>query len=67
MEVKVYRTKSSLDNLCDTCTQCFANCEVSLSILEFGNAPGEDNVIQCDMYTPEEVLPGAVECTSVEV
>lgn len=67
MEVKVYRTKSSLYNLCDTCTQCFANCEVSLAILEFGKGTGDDNVIQCDMYTPEEVLPEAVERTSVEL
>lgn len=57
MEVKVFKCPYR-ENLCTTCVKDFDTCEGDN--VEFGSAIGGSNVIQCDQYTPEEVLPPGV-------
>ena len=39
--------ENSIDNLCDTCGSCIADCGGDP---EFGDGIGNDNVIKCDAY-----------------
>lgn len=42
------KARTSKDNLCDTCLLCIANCDAEN--IEFGDGPGNDNIIECDTY-----------------
>jgi len=66
MEVKIFKCDKS-KNLCDSCVKCFANCEVDNGVIEFGNGLGGDNVIQCDQYTPKEILPQGVNEDTIDL
>lgn len=64
MEVRVFRCPYR-DNLCDTCTQHIVEC--TGDNIEFGSAVGGDNVVQCDSYTPREVLPEGIVRGTIDV
>ena len=46
--MRIIYTKDTTINLCDTCLNIFPTC--TQTILEFGNGPGNDNVIKCSEY-----------------
>ena len=37
-------------NLCDTCILHIAECETTISDIEFGNGKGNDNIYLCKKY-----------------
>ena len=55
----LFKTNNSKSNLCDTCKNCISSCEGFM--LEFGDAKGDDNVIECNGYDPADTLPDGVE------
>ena len=44
------RAKDSKANLCDTCMLHPAECGAIAEFLEYGDGPGNDNVIECPSY-----------------
>jgi len=53
------KTNSRILNLCDSCLNCISHCNGQ--ILEFGEAPGDDNVIECMGYEPNDEIPEGIE------
>jgi len=49
MKAKTFKIKNRQDNLCSYCEFCFADC--SPSHILFGDGLGNDNVIECDVFT----------------
>lgn len=47
--MRVVATKSTKDNLCDYCFECFASCPKAEHI-KFGDGVGNDNVIECSEF-----------------
>ena len=48
--MKVHKADDSKTNLCDSCMLHPAECGAIKEWLEYGDAPGNDNVIACDAY-----------------
>jgi hypothetical protein len=47
--MRIIISDSSTNNLCVDCPNCFTECDPTF--LEFGNGPGNDNVVKCSEYT----------------
>lgn len=48
--MRIYRTKESTQNMCDSCQHCIASCGELKP--KFGNGVGGDNVVECAVYMP---------------
>lgn len=57
--MRVFKTKTSKQNLCDYCMYDQPECP-SASHIEFGDGVGNDNVIECSEYV------GKTECMDGE-
>ena len=55
--MRIVKTKSSVDNLCNYCNLDFATCPKATHI-EFGNGTGNDNVIECSEFLVERQVNG---------
>jgi hypothetical protein len=52
----VTKAKDSKENLCDTCINksSIPECFPEEGIIEFGDGPGNDNIIACDKHNTGE-------------
>jgi|WetSurMetagenome_2_1015567.scaffolds.fasta_scaffold264210_4 hypothetical protein len=52
----VTKAKDSKENLCDTCINksSIPECFPEEGIIEFGDGPGNDNIIACDKHNSGE-------------
>lgn len=48
-----YKPMDTQVNLCSTCVQHVAECDVPVYFLEFGDNAGNDNIIKCPSYKPQ--------------
>jgi hypothetical protein len=53
--MRVIKTKSTKDHLCQYCQNDIATCPKANHI-QFGNGVGNDNVIECSEFTPIKFL-----------
>ena len=64
IQMRVIKTKSTKDDLCQYCQNDFATCPKANHI-KFGNGFGNDNVIECSEFTPISFHNNyPIECTN---
>lgn len=50
----ITRAKTQEENLCDTCRLSTPECDAEKGLLEYGNGVGNDNIIACPSYEPND-------------
>lgn len=55
-ETCIISLENKMNNLCESCKFCFADCRVDH--LEFGIGMGLDNVVECDTYDSDKFING---------